>query len=254
MITLDADGLGILFQHNATQVRPPASLTKLMTAYVAYAAVAAGSCRWDDRVQVDAADVDAVADDETRMGLAAGQQVPLQTLLEGMMVISGNDAALVLARHIAGSQHAFLQRMNDCAARMALHGTRFASVSGNTTPGHASTAHDMAVLGARLVVDFPHSLQVTAQRTFSFGTLHLQNKNGLLGEPGVDGLKTGYTQAAGHCLAATACRPVPGRSAPVRLITVVLGTASREQRHALALQYLEQGFATITAQAAASVA
>lgn len=244
-ITIEAATRAVIHQHNADTVRPPASLTKLMTAYAAYACITETGRSWDEPVTIAGDDVHAVAADETRMGLAPGETVTLARLLEGMMIVSGNDAALAIARHLDGSQGAFLQRMNHHARQLGLRDTGFASVSGITTPQHASSARDMAVLAAHLLADHPQILAITAQRAFAHGRFSRTNQNALLGDEGVDGLKTGYTQAAGFCLAATACQGLPGQTQPVRLITVVLGSDSRQARDAMVREQLATGFATL---------
>ncbi|WP_295571783.1 D-alanyl-D-alanine carboxypeptidase family protein [Stenotrophomonas maltophilia] len=244
-ITLDAATCTVIHQHNAGLARQPASLTKLMTAYATYACVAEQGRSWSEAVRIAAEDVHAVAHDETRMGLVPGETVTLARLLEGMMVVSGNDAALAIARHLQGSQHAFLQRMNRHAGQLGLRDTWFASVSGITTPRQASSARDMAMLSARLLADYPQVLAITAQRAFAHGSFSRNNQNALLGEDGVDGLKTGYTQAAGFCLAATALRQLPGQVQPARLITVVLGSDSRQARDARVREQLAAGFTAL---------
>ncbi|EKT4069395.1 TPA: D-alanyl-D-alanine carboxypeptidase family protein [Stenotrophomonas maltophilia] len=249
-ITLDAATFVVIHQHNADIARQPASLTKLMTAYAAYECVEERGRSWGAEVTIAADDVHAVADDETRMGLVPGETVTLARLLEGLMIVSGNDAALAIARHLDGSQPAFLERMNRHARQLGLRSSWFASVSGITTPHHASSARDMAVLAACLLNDHPQILAITAQRAFVHGSFSRNNQNALLGDDGVDGLKTGYTQAAGFCLAATACRAVPGRDQPVRLITVVLGSESRDARDALVRDQLAAGFATLASTTA----
>ncbi|MEG0193459.1 MAG: serine hydrolase [Stenotrophomonas sp.] len=242
-ITIDATSLQILQQQHAELRRPPASLTKLMTAYTAYDLLAQAGGSWSDTIAIDARDVHEVADDETRMGLVPGERIALGKLLEGLMVVSGNDAALALARHLAGSQAAFAQHMNSHAQALDLHDTHFISVSGITTPGHLSTARDMAMLAAHLLARCPDLLAITAQRSFAHRTLHKANQNALLGEEGVDGLKTGYTQAAGFCLAATARRSCAGHARPLRLINVVLGADSRASRDDQVRAQLDAGFA-----------
>lgn len=248
-ITIDASTFAVIHQHNADIARQPASLTKLMTAYAAYECVEENGGAWDQAVTIAAEDVHAVADDETRMGLIPGETVTLARLLEGLMIVSGNDAALAIARHLDGSQTAFLERMNRHARQLGLRSTWFASVSGITTPHHASSARDMAVLAACLLADHPQILTITAQRTFEHGSFSRNNQNALLGDDGVDGLKTGYTRAAGFCLAATACRPIPGHAQPVRLITVALGSESREARDARVRELLADGFAALASTA-----
>ncbi len=244
-ITLDAATFAVIHQHNADIARQPASLTKLMTAYAAYECLKDNAGAWDEAVTIAADDVHAVADDETRMGLVPGETVRLARLLEGLMIVSGNDAALAIARHLDGSQAAFLERMNRHARQLGLRSSGFTSVSGITTADHASSARDMALLAARLLDDHPQILAITAQRAFVHGSFSRSNQNALLGDDGVDGLKTGYTQAAGFCLAATACQPVQGRAHPVRLITVVLGADSRDARDAWVRGQLAAGFAAL---------
>ncbi len=122
-ITLEAATSAVIHQHNAETARQPASLTKLMTAYAAYACVEENGRSWDDPVTIAADDVHAVADDETRMGLVPGETITLARLLEGLMVVSGNDAALAIARHLDGSQAAFLERMNRHARQLGLRST-----------------------------------------------------------------------------------------------------------------------------------
>ncbi|WP_353099691.1 D-alanyl-D-alanine carboxypeptidase family protein [Stenotrophomonas lactitubi] len=242
-ITIDALSLEILQQQHAELRRPPASLTKLMTAYTAYDLLRQSGGSWLDTITIDPRDVHEVADDETRMGLVPGERIALGRLLEGLMVVSGNDAALALARHLAGSQAAFAQHMNGHARALGLHDTHFISASGITTPGHLSTARDMAMLAAHLLARYPDLLAITAQRSFVHRTLQKANQNALLGENGVDGLKTGYTQAAGFCLAATARRRCAGQALPVRLINVVLGADSRASRDDQVRTQLDAGFA-----------
>lgn len=249
-ITVDAGTRRVLQHAHADHVRPPASLTKLMTVYVAYEAIATGRFALDDQVRIHAEDVHPIADDETRMGLVPGECITLGTLLDGLMIVSGNDAALALARHLAGSQAAYARSMNIHAAQMGLRDTHFVSVSGITTAGHVSTARDMAMLAAWLLADHPQVLAITARRTFAHGTFARDNQNALLGEDGVDGLKTGYTQAAGFCLAATAQRVMGSGQPPVRLINVTLGSASREARNAHVRACLADGFALHACEAA----
>ncbi len=214
-----------------------------MTAYTAYDLLAQSGGSWLDTITIDARDVHEVADDETRMGLVPGERVALGRLLEGLMVVSGNDAALALARHLAGSQAAFAEHMNAYARTLGLHDTHFISASGITTAGHLSTARDLAMLAAHLLARYPDLLAITAQRSFVHHTLHKANQNALLGEDGVDGLKTGYTQAAGFCLAATARRRCAGHALPLRLINVVMGADSRASRDDQVRAQLDAGFA-----------
>ena len=212
----------------------PASLTKLMTAFLAFDAIRAGRLDVNRQVPVSAS---AASAGGARMFLVAGQNVALGDLLRGMIVVSANDAAIAIAEAVAGSEAEFVRRMNAQAAKMGLANTQYANASGAPTPGHVSSARDLAVLAQAIIREFPEHYALYSQRDFSFGGIDQSNRNRLLWtDPTVDGMKTGFTEAAGYCLAASA------RRGERRLVSVVLGAASDTLRTAETQKLLNFGF------------
>jgi D-alanyl-D-alanine carboxypeptidase (penicillin-binding protein 5/6) len=196
----------------------PASLTKLMTAYLTMEAVAAGRLEMERVVRVSE---NAAKQGGARMFLAAGQAARISELLRGMIVLSGNDAAVALAEAVAGSEPAFVARMNAQAQKMGLANTRYENASGAPAPNHFSSARDVATLAQALIRDFPEHYGLYALKEFGYNGITQANRNRLLWtDPTVDGLKTGFTESAGYCLAASA------RRGERRLVSVVLGAAS----------------------------
>lgn len=212
----------------------PASLTKLMTAYVVFAALR-------DR-KLDAAAPVAVSERATRVGgsrmfLEAGKPVPLDDLLQGLVVQSGNDAALALAEAVAGTEAAFVELMNKQAQRLALANTAFVNATGMPAPGHHASARDLALLAAALMRDFPDRYALYGQKEFTWNRITQSNRNRLLWiDPTVDGMKTGFTDAAGYCLVASA------RRGERRLVSVVLGAQSDVARTTESQKLLNFGF------------
>ncbi len=200
----------------------PASLTKLMTAWLTFEAIRAGALEMGRAVRVSEAAAKAPG---ARMFLTAGQDVQVGDLLRGMIVQSGNDAALVLADAVAGSEGAFVARMNAQAARMGLANTRFANPTGQPAPDHHSSARDLAVLAGALIRDFPGHYALYSQKEFAFNGINQSNRNRLLWtDATVDGMKTGFTESAGYCLVASA------RRGERRLVAVLLGAQSDSAR------------------------
>ena len=225
---------------------PPASLTKLMTAYLVFDALRIGKLSIDEALPVSAA---ARAQTGSRMFLDAGMRVPVDDLLKGLLVQSGNDAAVALAEGMAGSVDRFVQLMNEQA--LGLRATHFANPTGLPAPGQQSTARDLARLSQRLLRDFPERAAYFAMRKYRYpGTPPANdgNRNVLLfRDPSVDGLKTGHTDAAGYCIIATAQRAVPGlgpdgQAGPRRLLVVLLGADSENSRANEAQQLLNWGY------------
>ena len=212
----------------------PASLTKLMTAYVVFAAMRDG--------KLDAAKPVAVSQRATRaagarMFLVAGGSVALQDLLRGMVVQSANDAAIALAEATAGSEEAFVARMNEQARRMGLANTAFANPTGHPAPGHHASARDLATLAAALIRDFPQHYSLYSEREFTYKGMTQANRNRLLWlDPTVDGMKTGFTESAGYCLVASA------RRGERRLVSVVMGAQSDALRTSETQKLLNFGF------------
>jgi D-alanyl-D-alanine carboxypeptidase (penicillin-binding protein 5/6) len=171
------------------------------------------------------------------MYVTAGQSIPVGDLLRGMIVQSANDAAMVLAEGVAGSEEAFVETMNAQAAKMGLAQTRYANATGMPAPGHHSTARDMAALAVALIRDFPDFYGLYAQKDFTFNRITQSNRNRLLWtDPTVDGLKTGFTEAAGYCLVASA------RRGERRLVSVVMGAQSDSVRTSETQKLLNFGF------------
>jgi D-alanyl-D-alanine carboxypeptidase (penicillin-binding protein 5/6) len=230
-------------------VVPPASLTKLMTAYLVFDALRVGKLTLDQKLTVSEL---ARRQPGSRMFLEAGMKVPVEDLLKGLLVQSGNDAAVTLAEGTAGSVERFVQQMNEQAQALGMKSTRFMSPTGLTAEGQQSTARDLALLATRLQRDFPGRAHFHAIRKYRYeGTppANDSNRNLLLfRDPSVDGLKTGHTEAAGYCIIATAQREFPhlgpdGAPGPRRLMVVVLGAGSENARATEAQKLLNWGYA-----------
>jgi len=199
----------------------PASLTKLMTAYIVFGQLAAGKLKLDDQVTVSEK---AWRSEGSRTFIEVGKPVPVQILILGMIVQSGNDATIALAERVAGTEETFVQMMNAEAKRLAMVGTHFDNSSGLPSPDHYTTAHDMALLAIALVRDYPQYYKWFSMPEFEYNGIKQQNRNGLLGhDASVDGLKTGHTDSAGFCLVTSALRD------GMRLVSVVLGSSSMKR-------------------------
>jgi D-alanyl-D-alanine carboxypeptidase (penicillin-binding protein 5/6) len=243
---IDATSGVTLAASGATQRLEPASLTKLMTAYVVFTALGERRTRLDAAVPVSAAAVAAPGRAGARMYVETGRPVTVDELLRGLMVASGSDAAVALAEHTAGTTSAFVERMNAEARRLGMTNTRFANPTGLSDPQHYSTAEDLARLALRLLSDFPQYSPLYAQREFTYNQVTQSNRNRLLwSDAGVDGMKTGHTDAAGWSIVASASRPQGSgdRAFNRRLIAVVLGAASDSVRAQEALRLLNYGYA-----------
>ncbi len=212
----------------------PASLTKLMTAYLTFAALREGSLKPDQQVTVSERAWKAPG---SRMFIEPKRPVTVQELIQGMIVQSGNDACIALAEAVAGSEEAFAQRMNLEAKRLGLANTQFMNATGLPDPQHYSTARDLATLARAVIRDFPEYYPIYAQKEYTYNRITQPNRNRLLWlDPAVDGVKTGHTAAAGYCLIASAKR------GPRRLISVVLGADSDALRAQEAQRLLNFGF------------
>jgi D-alanyl-D-alanine carboxypeptidase (penicillin-binding protein 5/6) len=212
----------------------PASLTKLMSAYVVFDALRQKQITLDQRLPVS---VKAWKMPGSRMFLEPTATPTVEELLHGSIVVSGNDATIALAEGVAGSEEEFVRRMNAQAQRLGLTATRFTNATGLPDPQHYSTAGDLARLAEAVVRDFPAFAPLHALRTFTYNGITQPNRNVLLGrDPRVDGLKTGHTENAGHCLIATA------RSEGRHLLAIVMGTASEDARAIQAQRLLNYGF------------
>jgi D-alanyl-D-alanine carboxypeptidase (penicillin-binding protein 5/6) len=212
----------------------PASLTKLMTAYVAFTAMREG--KLDPAATVKPSE-NATRAEGARMFLAANMPVTVAELVRGMIVVSGNDAALALAEAVAGSEAAFVDLMNRHARHLGLANTHFANASGKPAPEHRASARDIATLAAALIREFPEQYALYAQKEFTYNKITQANRNRLLWtDPTVDGMKTGFTESAGYCLVASA------RRGERRLVAVVLGAQSDTARTSESQKLLNFGF------------
>lgn len=213
---------------------PPASITKLMTGYVVYESLARGDIDADDVVTVSKK---AWQMQGSRTFIEVGDQIPLETLIRGMVIQSGNDASVALAEHIAGTESAFAGYMNHYAGLLGLENTHYTNATGLPDAEHYTTARDIALLTRALIERFPEHYSRHKEREFEYGGITQKNRNRLLWrDSSVDGVKTGYTEEAGYCLVSSAERQ------GMRLIAVVLGADSPEARldHSMAL--LNYGF------------
>ena len=229
----------ILAGENADQRVEPASITKVMTSYVIAAELAAGKVKPDDQVLMseNAWRKGGAGTDGSYSGFPVNQTAPLLDMEIGMVVQSGNDAAIALAEHVAGSEEAFAQLMNAYAARIGMKNSHFENATGLSGPEHYSTAHDLAILGRAMVRDFPEEYAHNKIKEFTVGPITQHNRNRLLWrDDSVDGIKTGHHSGAGYCLMASALR------GDQRLISVVMGSTSESQRATDSLALLNWGF------------
>ncbi|MCZ6479474.1 MAG: D-alanyl-D-alanine carboxypeptidase family protein [Candidatus Methylomirabilales bacterium] len=233
-VLLDVASGQTLFQQDATTRVVPASLAKLMTVYLAYDALGAGSVRLNDRVSI--------SKHASRMGgsqifLREGDQASFKELLLGVAIASGNDAAIALAEHLAGFRAAFVAQMNAKAKELGLMETRFQNPNGLPAPDQFTSARDMALLARHLIQDYPTALQLHSGKTFEYRGIRQHNRNRLLWKDSrVDGLKTGWLEEAGFHIVATA------KEEDRRLIAVVLGARSERDREQIALHLINYGF------------
>ena len=224
----------ILAGHNAERRLPPASLTKLMTAYLVFEQLKAGKIHLTDVVTISP---EAIKARGSRVRLKAGMQVTVDDLIKSMLVRSANNATVALAEYVGGSEPAFVDQMNARARAWGLQGTTFVTSTGLDRPGHLSTAHDLSRIAAALIRDFPEYYGWFSLRDFTFNDRSVHNSNGLLWrDDTVDGMKTGYTRHAGWCLVSSANRE------QTRLIATVLGAPSNRARVMSSERLLDYGF------------
>lgn len=221
-ILMDHDSGKVLAEDAAGERLPPASITKVMTSYVIAQELAADNIKLDDEVNISEKAWRMIG---SRSFIEVGTKVPVEVLLRGMIVQSGNDAAVALAEHIAGSEEVFAQMMNQYAQKLGMYDTNFMNSTGLPDPEHYTTARDIAILSSALIRDFPDHYQWYSDKEYTYNGITQHNRNKLLWRDNtVDGLKTGHTEEAGYCLSASAKRD------GMRLIAVVLGTGSENAR------------------------
>jgi serine-type D-Ala-D-Ala carboxypeptidase (penicillin-binding protein 5/6) len=217
----------------------PASITKIMTDYVVSAEVANGKVHMTDPVTIseNAWRGGGAGTDGSTSFLKLNSQVPLKDLLYGLIIQSGNDAAIALAEHTAGSEQAFAGLMNAYAKQLGMVNSNFENASGYPIANHYTTAHDVAMLSRALIQDFPEDYAISAIKEFEWNGIKQHNRNTLLWrDPSVDGIKTGHTAGAGYCLAASA------KQGEARMIAIVMGASSEKARADSAMALLSYGF------------
>ncbi|MDN5850002.1 MAG: D-alanyl-D-alanine carboxypeptidase [Nitrococcus sp.] len=233
-ILIDYDSDRVLVKTNINQRHDPASLTKMMTAYVMFNELKTGHIGLDDRVTVSEK---AWQEPGSRMFIEVGDKVSVEALLQGMIVQSGNDASVALAEYVAGTESTFAQVMNQYAQALGMTHTHYVNVTGLPNPKHYTTARDTAVLAQALIRDFPEYYQLFAEKKYTYNGIEQYNRNDLLWrDPSVDGIKTGHTEEAGYCLVASAERE------DMRLISVVMGAGSETARISDTQALLNYGF------------
>lgn len=238
-ILMDADTGKVLVEHNAEEKLPPASLTKMMTSYVVSKEIHSGRIKEDDEAIVSeyAWRTGGWASGSSVMSLLPKSTAKVIDLIRGVIIQSGNDASIVLAEHVSGSESAFADIMNQNAEQLGMTNTHFENSTGLPGETHLSTAHDMAILGQALIRDFPEHYSIYSEKYFEYDNHRQANRNRLLWrDSSVDGIKTGHTQDAGYCLVASAKRD------DMRLIAVVMGADSEESRAREAQTLLSYGF------------
>lgn len=240
---IDARSGQVLHQTNADTRLHPASLTKMMTLYIAFEAIERGEISLDSKVTISK---NAAAEPPSKLGLRAGQTIALRYLIRAAAIKSANDAATAIGEAIEGSEAAFARRMNRTAKALGMTRTTFANANGLTAKGHLSTAHDMAILGRRVFYDYPQYYHIFSRRTADAGIAQVNstNRRFLDSYEGADGIKTGYTNPAGFNLVASAQR------GDKRIIAAVFGGTSTAQRNARMVELLDLGFGKAPRRAA----
>ena len=240
-LLVDMTSEQVLAERDADARAEPASLTKIMTAYLVFQALGEGKLTLEQTLPVSDRAWSERKGGGSMMFIEPRMRPRVDELLRGMIVQSGNDASVALAEGVAGSVEAFVEAMNRQAQAWGLKNTQFRNVTGLTESGHYSSARDIATIAARLIRDFPAGYRNYSLREYTFNGIRQDNRNMLLGrDPTVDGMKTGFTEAAGYCLVASARRELPGGER--RLLSVVLGTDSRHARASESEKLLNWGW------------
>jgi len=233
-ILMDATSGEIIVEENAKEQLSPASLTKMMTAYIVEYEMAEGNIASSDEVLVS---VKAWRTGGSKMFIKEGTRIPLDDILKGIIIQSGNDASIAVAEHIAGSEGAFADIMNQHAQILGMNDSHFVNATGLPSNDHYSSAYDLALLARAIIQDFPEQYSIYSEKYFTYNNIRQPNRNRLLWrDKSVDGLKTGHTNAAGYCLVSSAKRD------GMRLISVVMGTTSEEARARETQKLLNYGF------------
>ncbi|SDJ87867.1 D-alanyl-D-alanine carboxypeptidase family protein [Microbulbifer yueqingensis] len=233
-LLIDAHTGQVLVEHNADKQVPPASLTKMMTAYIVSEEIEKGSIKETDLVPISEK---AWKKGGSKMFVKVGDKVPVIDLMRGVIIQSGNDASIALAEFVSGSEEVFAEVMNQQAEMLGMTDTNFKNATGWPAEGHMTTARDLATLARALIRDHPEHYKIYSEKYFSYAGINQPNRNRLLWrDSAIDGIKTGHTEEAGFCLVASA------QKRGMRLISVVLGTESDDKRAAESQKLLAYGF------------
>jgi len=233
-LLMDANSGKIIVSHNADEKVPPASLTKMMTSYIVESELKSGRLSLSDEAKISEK---AWGWGGSKMFLQVNSLVTIEDLLRGLIIQSGNDAAIALAEHIGGTEAIFAKAMNRYAEKLGMENTHFENASGWPAENHYSTARDLALLAQSIVTDHAEFYPIYSEREFTYNNITQSNRNSLLWRsPNVDGLKTGHTEEAGYCLVSSALQD------GMRLIAVVTGTSSEAARQQESLKLLSYGF------------
>lgn len=233
-VLMDHGSGAVLAEHNSRERVDPASITKIMTAYVVYKSLEAGDITVNDQVEISEYAWRSIG---SRMFVEVGDKILLDDLMLGLIIQSGNDASIALAEHVAGTENAFADVMNAQAKRIGMKDTNFVNATGLPDTDHYTTAYDIALLSRTMIDEFPEEYKRYAQKEYTFNGIKQFNRNRLLWrDSAVDGIKTGHTEAAGYCLAASAIKN------DMRLISAVMGTSSDKERTVNSQALLNYGF------------
>ncbi|WP_175405829.1 serine hydrolase [Shewanella sp. MEBiC00475] len=237
-VLMDYNSGRIIAEENAYESLNPASLTKMMTSYVIGHELRVGNITLDDDVTISKNAWAKNFPDSSKMFIEVGKTVKVHDLNRGIIIQSGNDACVAMAEHIAGTEGAFVDLMNSWAKQLGMKDSYFENSHGLDSENHKTTAYDMAILAAALIRDVPNEYKVYSEKSFTYNGIKQYNRNGLLWDKSlnVDGIKTGHTSGAGYNLVSS------GTSDGMRLITVVMGTASESARKAESKKLLNYGF------------
>ena len=239
-LLMDYETGNVIMEENADEQLPPASLTKMMTSYIIADQLHKGNISNEDKVLIseNAWAQNPKLKGSSLMFVEVNKYVSVEDLHRGIVIQSGNDASIAMAEHIAGSEDAFADLMNQYAKRLGMNSTHFMNSTGLPHEQHMTTARDLGILARALITDFPEDYSLYAEREFSYNGITQQNRNELLGDTtlGVDGIKTGHTEAAGYCLVSSA------EKKGMRLISVVMGTDSMGARASESRKLLNFGF------------
>ncbi|MEJ2114667.1 MAG: D-alanyl-D-alanine carboxypeptidase [Gammaproteobacteria bacterium] len=233
-VLMDHASGAVLAKHNPNERVDPASITKIMTAYVVYKSLASGDITLYDHVEISEKAWRSIG---SRMFVEVGNKIILEDLLLGLIIQSGNDASIALAEHVAGTEEAFADIMNAQAKRIGMKDSHFINATGLPENDHYTTAYDVALLSRAMISEFPEEYKRYSQKEYTFNGIKQFNRNRLLWrDSAVDGIKTGHTEAAGYCLAASAVKN------GMRLISTVMGTNSDKARTVNSQALLNYGF------------